>query len=110
MTGHVMGRVNGHLADHRGHIRTTNLVDSTFRQFVGRIGKTKADCIAKTFTTMMFRLVQSMSKNGRTFRDHQHIRNVIQGVKFVDGVNENHSTDDELTHSETGTIQAEIVA
>ena len=58
----------------------------------------------------MFRLAQSLSKNGRAFRDHQHSANLIQRAKFVDGVNENHSTYDKLTHSENVTIQVEIVA
>jgi len=59
---------------------------------------------------MMFKLAQSAERKWRKLRGHQHIPDLIRGVKFIDGVNENEVTADELKPSITGTIQTEIVA
>lgn len=92
------------------HIRTTNPIESTFATIRLRHRKTKGNGTPKASVTMMFKLAQSGEKKWRKLRGHQHIPDLIQGVKFINGVNENQVTTDELKASETRTIQTEIVA
>ncbi|MEO2025757.1 MAG: hypothetical protein ABGZ23_07730 [Fuerstiella sp.] len=58
----------------------------------------------------MFKLAQSASKGWRKLRGHHHIPDIIRGVKFIDGINEHQLKEEELTASQTRTIQTEIVA
>lgn len=92
------------------HIRTTNPIESTFATIRLRHRKTKGNGTAKASVTMMFKLAQSASKKWRKLRGHHHIPELIRGVKFVDGVSENQIKEEELTPSQTNTIQTEIVA
>jgi len=92
------------------HIRTTNPIESTFATIRLRHRKTKGNGTPKASVTMMFKLAQSAERKWRKLRGHQHIPDLIRGVKFIDGVNENEVTADELKPSITGTIQTEIVA
>ena len=92
------------------HIRTTNPIESTFATIRLRHRKTKGNGTAKASLTMMFKLAQSAEKGWRKLRGHHHIPDLIQGVKFIDGVNENQLKDEELKSSQTSTIQTEIVA
>ena len=59
---------------------------------------------------MMFKLAQSASKGWRKLRGHQHIPDLIRGVRFIDGVNEHHLKEEDRKPSQTRTIQTEIVA
>lgn len=92
------------------HIRTTNPIESTFATIRLRHRKTKGNGSAKASVTMMFKLAQSASKGWRKLRGHQHIPDLLQGVRFIDGVNEHHFNEEELKPSQTTTIQTEIVA
>ena len=92
------------------HIRTTNPVESTFATIRLRHRKTKGNGTAKASVTMMFKLAQSASKKWRRLRGHHHIPDLIRGVRFVDGISEHQLKEEELTNSQTGTIQTDIVA
>ena len=92
------------------HIRTTNPIESTFATIRLRHRKTKGNGTPTASVTMMFKLAQSAEKKWRKLRGHQHIPDLIQGVKFINGINENQVTTDELKASETRAIQTEIVA
>ena len=92
------------------HIRTTNPIESTFATIRLRHRKTKGNGSAKASVTMMFKLAQSASKGWRKLRGHHHIPDLIQGVKFIDGVNEHQLKEEDVTPSQTRTIQTEIVA
>lgn len=92
------------------HIRTTNPIESTFATIRLRHRKTKGNGTAKASVTMMFKLALCASKKWRKLRGHHHIPKLIQGVKFIDGVSEHQIKDEELTPSQTNTIQTEIVA
>ncbi|MGB4737165.1 MAG: hypothetical protein WBH50_03205, partial [Fuerstiella sp.] len=59
---------------------------------------------------MMFKLAQSASRGWRKLRGHHHLPDLVQGVKFIDGVNEHHLRDEDLKSSQINTIQTEIVA
>jgi len=92
------------------HIRTTNPIESTFATIRLRHRKTKGNGSAKASLTMMFKLAQSAAKGWRKLRGHHHIPELIRGVKFVDGVNENHTNEEDNQTSPNRTIQTEIVA
>jgi putative transposase len=92
------------------HIRTTNPIESTFATIRLRHRKTRGCGSAMASLTMMFKLAQSASKGWRKLRGHQHIPDLIHGVKFIDGVNETHLKDEELKASQTSTAQTKIVA
>jgi len=40
---------------------------------------------------------------------HQHLLDLIQGVRFIDGVNEHHLKEEDLNASQTSTVHTEIV-
>lgn len=92
------------------HIRTTNPIESTFATIRLRHRKTKGNGTAKASVTMMFKLAQSASKKWRKLRGHQHIPELIRGVRFIDGVSEHQLKEEEQTPSQTRTIQTGIVA
>ena len=92
------------------HIRTTNPIESTFATIRLRHRKTKGNGSAKASLTMIFKLAQSASKGWRKLRGHHHLPDLIQGVKFVDGVNENHCNEEDNTSALTQPMTTEIVA
>jgi len=92
------------------HIRTTNPIESTFATIRLRHRKTKGNGSARASLTMMFKLAQSASKGWRKLRGHQHIPDLLRGIKFIDGVSENQLEEDDRKPSQTRTIQTEIVA
>ena len=92
------------------HLRTTNPIESTFATIRLRHRKTKGNGSAKASATMMFKLAQSASKGWRKLRGHKHIPDLIQGVRFVDGMNENDIRDDSSQTPANANIQTEIVA
>ncbi|MEZ6043969.1 MAG: IS256 family transposase [Planctomycetaceae bacterium] len=97
-------------ADNWCHIRTTNPIESTFATIRLRHRKTKNNGSAKASTVMIFKLAQSAAKGWRKLRGHQHIPELIKGVRFIDGINE--QSVDELNSSTTKshTTHTEVVA
>lgn len=59
---------------------------------------------------MMFKLAQSAEKGWRKLRGHQHIPDLVRGVRFIDGVNETQLKEEDHTPLQTRTIPTEIVA
>ena len=53
---------------------------------------------------------QSALEGWRKLRGHHHIPDLIRGIKFIDGVNENQLKEEDRKPSQTRTIQTEIVA
>ena len=72
-------------AEHWKHIRTTNLIESTFATVRLRTTKTKGCLSRMTALTMVFKLCQSASKKWRRLDGSHQIADIIQGVKFKDG-------------------------
>jgi len=91
------------------HIHTTNPIESTFATIRLRHRKTKGNGSAKASLTMMFKLAQSAEKGWRKLRGHHHIPDLLRGIKFIDGVNENQLKEEDHKPSHTITIQTEIV-
>lgn len=73
-------------AEHWGHLRTTNPIESTFATIRLRHRKTKGCGTRRTSLAMMFKLAQSASKKWRRLNCHEKITLVIEGRSFKDGI------------------------
>jgi len=76
-------------AQHWHHIRTTNAIESLFSTVRLRSDKVK-NCVSEaTLSAMVFKLAQSAEKRWMKIRGFDQLKNVIQGVNFVDGIPQN---------------------
>lgn len=75
-------------AEHWRHIRTTNPIESAFATVRLRTRRTKGCGSAAATLTMVFKLGMAAQKNWRRLNGSLLLAQVIEGVKFVDGVKE----------------------
>ena len=75
-------------AEHWVHIRTSNPIESTFATVRLRTAKTRSCVSRTTILTMVFRLGLSAEKGWRKLRGFKRLADVINGVKFIDGIDE----------------------
>jgi hypothetical protein len=68
----------------RPHIKTTNPIESTFSTIRLSTKKTRA-CVSRT---MVYKLGLSAEKSWRKLRGFRRLADVINGVKFIDGIDE----------------------
>ena len=73
-------------AEHWGHLRTTNPIESTFATIRLRHRRTKGNGTRRASLTMMFKLAQSAQSKWRRLNGHQLITLLIQGRIFIDGI------------------------
>jgi putative transposase len=73
-------------ADHWIHLRTTNPIESTFATVKHRQRKTKGNGTRLACLTMVFKLMQSAAKRWRLLNGSKLLPEVIQGTKFIDGI------------------------
>lgn len=73
-------------AEHWRHIRTTNPIESTFATVRLRHGRTKGSGSRVACLTMVFKLMEAASKRWRLLNGSGRLKDVIGGVKFVDGI------------------------
>jgi putative transposase len=73
-------------AEHWIHIRTTNPIESTFATVRLRTHKTKGCGSRTACLTMVFKLAQTAERHWRRLNGSQRLPDVIQGVKFIDGI------------------------
>ena len=73
-------------AAHWQHIRTTNPIESTFATVRLRTRKTRGCVSRQTILALVFQLGQSAQKRWRRLRGFKHLAEVIEGVKFENGV------------------------
>lgn len=73
-------------ADHWIHIRTTNPIESTFAGVRHRTYKSKGAFSRMTILTMVFKLLESASKRWNRVTGFNYLADIIQGVRFIDGV------------------------
>jgi putative transposase len=73
-------------AEHWGHLRTTNPIESTFATIRLRHRKTKGNGTRRASLAMMFKLAQSAAKKWRRLRSYEKITLVIEGRSFKDGI------------------------
>jgi putative transposase len=75
-------------AEHWLHIRTTNPIESTFATVRLRTTKTRG-CVSRAgILAMVFKLTKTAEQNWRTLKGHALLAQVIEGVKFKDGLQE----------------------
>ncbi len=73
-------------ARHWHHIRTTNAIESVFATVRLRSNKVK-NCVSEaTLSAMVFKLALSAEKRWMKIRGFDQLKNVIEGVNFVDGI------------------------
>jgi transposase-like protein len=73
-------------AEHWLHIRTTNPIESTFATVKLRTAKTRG-CVSRAgILAMVFKLTKTAEQNWRTLKGHARLAQVIEGVKFKDGL------------------------
>jgi transposase-like protein len=75
-------------AEHWTHIRTTNPIESTFATVRLRTAKTKGCGSRQACLTMVFKLCQQAERHWRGLKGGQLLQDVIQGVRFVNGIKE----------------------
>ena len=76
-------------AEHWKHIRTTNPIESTFATVRHRTRKTKGCLSRKTALAMAFKLMMSAKAKWRKLDGVHRLPEVIKGVAFKDGINQN---------------------
>jgi transposase-like protein len=76
-------------AEHWGHLRTTNPIESTFATIRLRHRRTKGNGTRMASLTMMFKLAQAAQKRWRRLNKHELIIHLIEGRVFTDGVLQN---------------------
>jgi transposase-like protein len=73
-------------AEHWTHLRTTNPIESTFATVRLRTTKTRGMLTRDTMLTMVFKLSMSAQKRWRRLNRPERLGELIQGIKFVDGI------------------------
>lgn len=73
-------------AEHWVHLRTTNPIESTFATVRLRTDKTRGCVSQDSILSLVFKLVQSAQKRWLRIRGFKRLAEVIEGVKFNDGV------------------------
>lgn len=76
-------------AEHWRHVRTTNPIESTFATVRLRTAKVRGCFSATTVITMAFKLCQCAEKRWIKLHHPERLAEVIQGVVFVNGIEEN---------------------
>jgi putative transposase len=75
-------------AEHWRHIRTTNPIESTFATIRLRTAKVRSCFSSITVVTMAFQLCRCAQKRWIKLHHPEILSKVIEGVKFVDGLEE----------------------
>jgi transposase-like protein len=75
-------------AAHWQSIRTTNPIESTFATVRLRTARTRGCVSRTTLLTMVYKLGLCAEKNWRRLRGFRHLADVIENVKFIDGIKE----------------------
>jgi transposase-like protein len=75
-------------AEHWQHIRTTNPIESTFSTVKLRTAKTRG-CVSRAgMLAMVFKLTKTAEQKWRVLKGHALLAQVVQGVTFKDGLQE----------------------
>lgn len=83
-------------AEHWGHLRTTNPIESTFSTVRLRTVRTKGSGSRTACLTMVFKLSESASKTWRSLNGSELLPDVIRGIEFCDGVKKNLNSQPEV--------------
>lgn len=72
-------------AEHWRHIRTTNVIESTFATVRLRTYRTKGSGSRMACLTMVFKLAQTAERSWRMLNGSKLLADVVRGVRFQDG-------------------------
>ena len=75
-------------AEHWHHIRTSNPIESTFASVRLRTAKTRGCVSRASILSMVFKLTMSAEQRWLKLRGAERITEIVQGVKFKNGVRE----------------------
>jgi transposase-like protein len=73
-------------AEHWGHIRTTNPIESTFATVRLRTKRTKGSGSSAACLAMVFKLVMLASESWRALNGSDMLSKIISGIQFKDGI------------------------
>jgi putative transposase len=73
-------------AEHWKHLRTTNVIESSFATIRHRTVRCKGCLSNKTALAMFFKLGEAAEKSWRRLDGHNQLPKIILGVRFTDGV------------------------
>ena len=73
-------------AEHWKHLRTTNVIESSFATVRHRTVRSKGCLSNKTALAMIFKLAEADEKSWRRLDGYNQLPKVILGVKFTDGI------------------------
>jgi putative transposase len=73
-------------AEHWKHLRTTNVIESSFATVRHRTVRSKGCLSNKTALAMIFKLAEAAEKSWRRLDGHNQLPKVILGVKFTDRI------------------------
>jgi putative transposase len=73
-------------AEHWKHLRTTNVIESSFATVRHRTVRSKGCLSNKTALAMIFKLGEAAERSWRRLNGHNQLPKIILGVKFTDGI------------------------
>lgn len=73
-------------AEHWSHIRTTNVIESSFASIRHRSRQTKGCVTRITMLSMMFKLSECAQSSWHKLRGFKQLGKIIEGVRFKDGI------------------------
>jgi len=76
-------------AEHWKHLRTTNVIESSFATVRHRTVRSKGCLSNKTALAMIFKLAEAAEKSWRRLNGHNQLPKIILGIKFTDGIARN---------------------
>jgi transposase-like protein len=73
-------------AEHWQHLRTTNVIESSFATVRHRTVRSKGCLSNKTALAMIFKLAEAAEQSWRRLNGHNQLPKIILGIKFTDGI------------------------
>jgi putative transposase len=73
-------------AEHWKHLRTTNVIESSFATVRHRTVRSKGCLSNTTALAMIFKLGEAAERSWRRLNGHSQLPKIILGVKFADGI------------------------
>jgi len=73
-------------AEHWKHLRTTNVIESSFATVRHRTVRSKGCLSNKTALAMIFKLAEAAERSWRRLDGHNQLPKIILGVRFTDGI------------------------
>jgi putative transposase len=73
-------------AEHWKHLRTTNVIESSFATVRHRTVRSKGCLSKKTALAMIFKLAEAAERSWRRLNGHNQLPKIILGVRFTDGI------------------------